>query len=69
MNKIILKIDGMHCNGCAERLEKVLNKKDSIKKASVNFDNKEAIIEYDDISIKDIEEFIEDAGFKSLGEK
>ena len=68
MNKIILKIDGMHCTGCSERLEKVLNKKDNIKKAKVDFDKKIATIEYEKITKDEIEEYIEDAGFKSLGE-
>ena len=68
MEKIVLKIDGMHCNGCSERLEKVLNKKDNIKKANVSFEKKEAVIEFEGITKEDIEEYIEDAGFKSLGE-
>jgi len=68
MNKIILKIDGMHCTGCSERLEKVLKSKKNIKNAKVSFEKKEAEIEYDKISKEEIEEYIEEVGFKSLGE-
>ena len=39
-----LKIQGMTCQACATRLEKVLNKKDSIKLAEVNFATETAVI-------------------------
>ena len=68
MNKIVLKIDGMHCTGCSERLEKSLKAKKNIKKVKVSFENKEAVIEYDKISEEEIESYIEDIGFHSLGE-
>ncbi|MDO4896722.1 MAG: heavy metal-associated domain-containing protein, partial [Moraxella sp.] len=32
-----LAIQGMTCQACATRLEKVLNKKDSVQRAEVNF--------------------------------
>ncbi len=41
-------IDGMHCEfGCAKGIEKKLAKLDGIQSASVNFETKEATIEYD----------------------
>lgn len=41
-------IDGMHCEfGCAKGIEKKLAKLDGIKSAKVDFETKEAIIEYD----------------------
>jgi copper chaperone CopZ len=67
MNKACLKIEGMHCEGCAKRLENILNRKENIE-ATVSFEKKEANIEYKDLTIKEIEEIIEDAGFTSLGE-
>ena len=39
-----LKIQGMTCQACATRLEKVLNKKDSIKLAEINFATETAVI-------------------------
>lgn len=68
MSKIILKIDGMHCDKCAERLENALKKRDNIKDAKVSFEKKEAEIEFKQIEKEKIEEYIEDIGFKSLGE-
>ena len=57
MNKVELKIEGMHCTGCSSRLEKVLNNLEGVEKA---------IVEYDDIktSLDDIKEAIVDAGFE-----
>ncbi len=68
MEKIVLKIDGMHCDACANRLQNGLNKKENIKNAKVDFSTKKAEIEYEKITKEEIEEYIEDIGFKSLGE-
>ena len=68
MEKLVLKIDGMHCDACAKRLENCLNKKENIKRAKVDFPTKKAEIEYEKITKETIEEYIEDIGFKSLGE-
>lgn len=65
MNKVELKIEGMHCTGCSSRLEKVLNNLDGVK-TQVSFEDKKAIVEYDDTktSLDDIKEAIVDAGFE-----
>lgn len=65
MEKVELKISGMHCTGCASRLEKVLNGMESVK-AIVSFETKNAVIEYnkDEVSIDEITEAIYDAGFE-----
>ena len=68
MNKVILKIGGMSCSACSSGLEKFLNKQNGIKNASVNLVLGQAFIEYDDfLEIENIEKFIEEAGYKSLG--
>ncbi len=68
MNTIILKIEGMSCSACSLSLEKYLNKQAGICQANVNLVLAQAYIEYNDtLSIKDLEEFIKEAGFKSLG--
>ena len=66
MKEISLKIEGMHCNGCSARLEKVLNNFDGVKNAKVSFEDKQAVINFDEskTSIENIKEAIEDAGFK-----
>lgn len=43
-----LNIQGMTCQACAARIEKVLNKKEFVRSASVNFAGETAHIEYDD---------------------
>ena len=68
MKKIILSIDGMTCSACSNSLEKYLNKKEGIINASVNLVLSQALIEYEDnIKLEDLERFIKEAGFKSLG--
>lgn len=69
MKKIILSIDGMTCSACSNGLEKYLNKQKCITNASVNLVMKNATIEYDEklLNIDDIERFVKEAGFKSLG--
>lgn len=66
MKKVILKIEGMHCEGCSNRLTKALNLMDGIKEANVSFEEKKANIEYDEevLNIEQIKQAIEDAGFK-----
>ena len=70
MKKIILSIDGMTCSACSNGLEKYLNKQDGIKIASVNLVMANASIEYNEkiLDLPKIEQFIKQAGFKSLGE-
>ncbi len=68
MKKIILSIEGMTCSACSNGLEKYLNKQKGIKNASVNLVMSTASIEYDDnLTISDLEKFVANAGFKSLG--
>lgn len=69
MKNINLKINGMHCEGCSTRLERVLNLIEGVK-ASVVLDTKLATIEYDEqqVTLDTIKEAIEDAGFEVEGE-
>ena len=67
--KVVLKIEGMSCSACSNSLEKYLNKQEKIKSASVNLVLGQALIEYDEsLSIDDLNNFVKEAGFKSLGE-
>ena len=68
MKKIILKIDGMTCSACSSSLEKYLLKQDGINDALVNLVMSSASISYEDnITIEDLNRFVSEAGFKSLG--
>lgn len=66
MKEISLRIEGMHCTGCSNRLERVLNNLDGVENAKVDFESKTAVISFNEgkNSIENIKEAIGDAGFK-----
>ena len=69
MKKVILNVEGMTCSACSNGLEKFLSKQEGIVSASVNLVMATALIEYDEkLTIKDLNRFVKEAGFKSLGE-
>ena len=63
--KVRFQIEGMTCQACASRIEKVLNKKDFIESAGVNFASEEAQVTFDDskTSAADIAKIIEKTGY------
>lgn len=63
--KIRFQIEGMTCQACASRIEKVLNKKDFVESAGVNFASEEAQVVFDDskTSVADIAKLIEKTGY------
>ncbi len=68
MKKVILSIEGMTCSACSSGLEKYLNKQESILDASVNLVMATASISYEDnLTLEDLNKFVAEAGFKSLG--
>lgn len=70
MKKVLIKVEGMTCAGCASGLERYLNKQNGIIKAEVNLVMCNASIEYDEkvINLNNIDNYIKEAGFKSLGQ-
>ena len=66
MENIKLKINGMKCTGCSQRVERALKNTDGIKDASVNLETREAKITYnkDEITYNQICETITDTGFE-----
>ena len=66
MKEIKLKIEGMHCAGCSNRLEKILNNVDGVESAKVSLEEKSADIKYNEEEgeLNTILQEIEDAGFK-----
>lgn len=68
MKKVILKIEGMTCTSCSNSLEKYLNKQKGVILANVNLVLEEAYIEYEDnLTIEDLNRYVKETGFKSLG--
>ncbi len=68
MKKVILKIEGMSCSACQNRIEKYLNKQDGVE-ARVNLVMANATILYDEEknTLEDLERYIKESGYKSLG--
>ncbi|NLM24738.1 MAG: copper-translocating P-type ATPase [Firmicutes bacterium] len=66
VDRIDLKVAGMTCAACSARVERVLNRKDGVLKASVNLATEKATIEYDRslLSLDDFKEIISAAGYE-----
>lgn len=63
--KITLPIEGMHCAGCAQTIQKSLEHKPGVLSASINFPAEKALIEYDPALVRtdDLIEAIREAGY------
>ncbi|TPG97322.1 copper-translocating P-type ATPase [Haemophilus haemolyticus] len=63
--KISIQIGGMTCQSCANRIEKVLNKKTFVQQAGVNFAAEEAQVVFDSTQVSETEiiEIIHKTGF------
>ena len=68
MKKIVLKIEGMHCEGCVKRLTNVLSDLDGVNSVKVSLENKNAEVEYDEnkLELDDIKQGVADAGFDTV---
>ena len=66
METLNWNISGMHCDGCAVRLQKVLSGKAGVQSARVSFQDEQAFLEYDSsaISSYQIKDAVEKAGFE-----
>lgn len=62
-----VKIPSMDCAACALNIQSVLNKQPSIQQAQLNFDTKEAVVQYDStkLSPEKIIAAIDQTGFKA----
>ena len=67
MTKITIHIEGMHCGSCATSIEMLLSNKKGVKTTTVDFDKKEANVDFDSkiISRKQIIESINEIGYKA----
>lgn len=65
-NKIFI-VEGMSCAACSSAVERIMNKQESVKYASVNLTTKKLTLEYDEdlIDVTKIEELIGKAGFEA----
>ncbi len=68
MKTEILKIGGMHCAACAARVEKALQKLESVETASVDIASEKASVVYDAglLPFSAIKEAVENAGYQVI---
>jgi copper chaperone len=67
---VTIKIEGMHCDGCASSLEKKLKATDGVEEVRVSFPKKEAWVKYDDekLTVAKLHEVINSTGYKAVSE-
>jgi Cu+-exporting ATPase len=69
LNKVELKIGGMHCAMCVKAVENSLRKVPGIQELTVNLASEQAYVSYDgkQAGLEEMEKAIEAAGYKYLG--
>ena len=60
-----IKIEGMHCDGCATRVKRVLEREPGVRDADVSYHAGEARVKYNEHSVPParLRELIEQAGY------
>lgn len=65
MNEVILKVQGMFCTGCENRIKNALENIENIETVEANSKDNIVTISYkNDLSINEIKAIIEDLGFE-----
>ncbi|MGC8521920.1 MAG: heavy-metal-associated domain-containing protein [Steroidobacteraceae bacterium] len=47
MQSVVLKIQGMHCGGCAQSIKRLLEREPGVESAEVSFEAGEARVRFD----------------------
>lgn len=70
MDSKMLKVKGMTCAACAQRIEKVLGKMPGVRQASVNLASEKLYVEYDpaQVQLSDIEAAVAKIGYELVRE-
>lgn len=65
--QVALRIEGMHCGGCARGLQTVLTRIEGVIAARVSFDESRAVVDYDPhrVTLERLIHAIENAGFRA----
>jgi copper chaperone CopZ len=60
-----LRIEGMHCEGCAERIGKALSRRQGVREADVSFADGEALVRFNShvITRDDLASVVREAGY------
>lgn len=66
MNNLTLKVEGMHCTGCASTIQALLQRNAGVKKVSASFEAGEARVLYDPSAVSEdqLAGVIEKAGYR-----
>lgn len=69
MNTAIFEVEGMHCGGCAQIIQSLLEKKAGVKAARVSFEFSQARILHDPQTVAEdqLAAAIEKAGYRVKG--
>lgn len=65
MSKIVLKIEGMMCNSCVEKVKDGLSAVKGVKSVDVNMNKGTATVEHEGASEEDLMMAVLNAGFKA----
>lgn len=67
---VTIRVEGMHCGGCASSVTKALKATEGVEDAQVSFEKGEAIVKFDDqkVTVEKLREVINNTGFKAVGE-
>lgn len=67
MSTVELSVEGMNCPSCANRIQKVLEKKDGVEKAEIHLATARGEVEYDpdQITIDEIIDAIKKTGYEA----
>lgn len=66
MESVTLKVEGMHCTGCASTIQTLLQRNEGVKKASASFEAGEARVLYDPAAVSEdhLASVVDRAGFR-----
>lgn len=66
-----IRVEGMHCGGCAGSVAKALRATEGVEEAEVSFEKGEAVVKYDEqkVTVEKLREVINKTGFKAVEEK
>ena len=71
MNKEVIKIGGITCAACVNRIEKSVSKLDGIVDAKVNLATEKLTVNFDSkiLSLEEIKTSVEEAGYEVIASK
>jgi len=69
--KLEIKVDGMTCNGCVNKVKTTLEKVEGVKSAEVSLDNHLAVVTFDDSKTNEaaLKTAVNSTGFKAVEAK